>query len=111
MLNQIKINNFIASFSQRFSIGLEYLTNLREFRLSETTQINKFPLKMKNWMKLEVFELNHLSIEMIPSEVWMMAKLRHLSLSDNKLSFISSELWIKLSHISRHHSCNESMNE
>jgi Leucine-rich repeat (LRR) protein len=41
---------------------LEHLTNLREFRLNETTQINKFPLKMKNWIKLEVLELNSLDI-------------------------------------------------
>jgi Leucine-rich repeat (LRR) protein len=73
---------------------LEHLTNLREFRLwSGTTKINKFPLKVKNWIKLEVLELNNLNIEMIPSEVWTMAKLRHLSLNDNKLSFIPSELY------------------
>lgn len=41
---------------------LEHLTNLREFILSETTQINKFPLKMKNWIKLEVLELNSFDI-------------------------------------------------
>jgi leucine-rich repeat protein SHOC2 len=72
---------------------LEHLTNLREFRLRGTTKINKFSLKMKNWIKLEVLVLNSLNIEMIPSEVWMMTKLRHLSLNDNKLSFIPSELY------------------
>jgi internalin A len=69
------------------------LTNLREFRLRGTTQINTFPLKMQNWIKLEVLVLNKLNIETILSEVWMMTKLRHLSLFRNKLSFISSELY------------------
>jgi leucine-rich repeat protein SHOC2 len=71
---------------------LEHLTNLRKFRLSGTTKVNKFPLKMKNWIKLEVLILYNLNIETIPSEVWMMTKLRHLSLNCNKLSFIPSEL-------------------
>jgi leucine-rich repeat protein SHOC2 len=72
---------------------LEHLTNLREFGLSGTTKINTFPLKMKNWIKLEVLVLDSLNIETIPSEVWMMTKLRHLSLRDDKLSFIPSELY------------------
>jgi Leucine-rich repeat (LRR) protein len=71
---------------------LEYLTNLREFKLSGTTEINKFPLRMKNWIKLEVLELNEFNNQTIPSKVWMMTKLRHLSLNCNKLSFIPSEL-------------------
>jgi leucine-rich repeat protein SHOC2 len=80
---------------------LEHLTNLREFRLKgTTTQINRFSLKMKNWIKLEVLMLDKLNIEMIPSEIWMMTKLRHLSLSYNKLSFIPSELYC-LSNLTR----------
>jgi Leucine-rich repeat (LRR) protein len=71
---------------------LEHLTNLREFILSGTPEINKFSLKMKNWIKLEVLVLDELDIEMIPSGVWMMTKLRHLSLNCNKLSFIPSDL-------------------
>jgi Leucine-rich repeat (LRR) protein len=59
----------------------------------QSTQINKFPLKMKNWIKVEMLELDDFNIEMIPSEVWMMTKLRHLSLNRNRLSFIPSELY------------------
>jgi Leucine-rich repeat (LRR) protein len=58
-----------------------------------TINIKKFLLKMKKWIKLEVLMLEKLNIEMIPSEMWMMTKLRHLSLSYNKLSFIPSELY------------------
>jgi Leucine-rich repeat (LRR) protein len=85
--------NYWCDFLTNIPTELEHLTILREFRLSGTTNINTFPLKMKNWIKLEVLELNELNIEMIPSEVWMMTKLRHLSLSHNKLSFIPSELY------------------
>jgi Leucine-rich repeat (LRR) protein len=48
---------------------------------------------MKNGTNLEVLVLDKLNIEMIPSEVQMMTKLRELSLYDNKLSFIPSELY------------------
>jgi Leucine-rich repeat (LRR) protein len=93
---------------------LEYLTNLREFILRGATKINKFSLKMKNWIKFEMLELDEFNIEKIPSEVWMMTKLRHLSLYDNKLSFIPSELYClsnithlnlssnQITHISNH---------
>jgi leucine-rich repeat protein SHOC2 len=48
---------------------LKHLTNLREFKLwSGTTKIKKFPLRMKNWIKLEVLELYSLNIETIPHQ-------------------------------------------
>jgi Leucine-rich repeat (LRR) protein len=87
------LNLYLCSFLNNIPTELEHSTNLREFRLSGTIEINKFPLRMKNWIKLEVLELDRLNIEMIPSEVWMMTKLRYLSLIDNKLSFIPSELY------------------
>jgi Leucine-rich repeat (LRR) protein len=82
---------------------LEHLTNLREFILSGI----KFPLKMKNWTKVEVLVLGELNIETIPSEVWVMTKLRHLSLSYNKLSFIPSELYCLSNLISLDLSSNQ----
>jgi leucine-rich repeat protein SHOC2 len=95
LLTQLHTLNLYCYFSlNNIPTELEHLTNLREFRLrGATTQINRFPLRMKNWTKLEVLVLNNLNIEMIPSELWMMTKLRELSLSYNKLSFIPSELY------------------
>jgi Leucine-rich repeat (LRR) protein len=67
---------------------------------------------MKNWIKLEVLVLYNLNIENIPSEVWMMTKLRHLSLRDNEIDSFPSELyclsnlthldlcWNQITHIS-----------
>jgi leucine-rich repeat protein SHOC2 len=93
LLTQLHTLNLYCCYDlNNIPTELEHLTNLREFSLY-TTQINKFLLKMKNWIKLEVLELNNLNIEAIPSEVWTMTKLRHLSLSCNKLSFIPSELY------------------
>jgi Leucine-rich repeat (LRR) protein len=106
LLTQLHTLNLDCCYSlNNIPTELEHLTNLRVFRLSETTKINKFSLKMKNWIKLEVLELNSLNIEMIPSEVWMMTKLRHLSLNDNKLSFIPSELYClsNLTHLDLSH--------
>jgi leucine-rich repeat protein SHOC2 len=95
LLSQLHtLNLYCCNSLNNIPTELEHLTNLREFGLSGTTRnINRFPLKMKNWIKLEVLELNRLNIETIPSEVWMMTKLRHLSLRDDKLSFIPSELY------------------
>jgi Leucine-rich repeat (LRR) protein len=93
LLTQLHTLNLECYALNNIPTELEHLTNLREFRLRGTTKINKFPLKMKNWIKLEVLVLSKLNIEMIPSEVWMMTKLKELSLSDNKLSFIPSDLY------------------
>jgi Leucine-rich repeat (LRR) protein len=85
------LNLYCCNFLTSVPTELEHLTNLREFKLSGV-RINTFRLKMKNWIKLEVLVLNYFNIEMIPSEVWMMTKLRHLSFFHNELSFIPSEL-------------------
>jgi hypothetical protein len=111
------LNLYWCDSLNNISTELEHLTNLIELRLFRTTQINRFPLKMKNWIKLEVLVLDSLNIETIPSEVWMMTKLREISFSDNKLSFIPSELYclsnltyLDLSSIKSHTSQIKSIN-
>jgi leucine-rich repeat protein SHOC2 len=69
--------------------------------------MHTFPVKMKNWNKIQTLVVDRRDTDTILSEMWTLTKMRRLSLRYSKVSFIPSEI----SHLTNLTSINVNSNQ